>query len=134
MADKLKQTVPLAVVFGVLAFVWIEIALNFTFHWNSNGDLGNGLGLPANLHLVAPAAFITWGLVFAAGADLSALPSSNSPPGRRRLRPAAPTSDPSGYEDHRATQAFQERVLGEAIPLLAERNIETFTTIDALEQ
>ncbi|GAB6986532.1 putative quinol monooxygenase [Nocardioides pyridinolyticus] len=43
-------------------------------------------------------------------------------------------TDPSGYEDHRATQAFQERVLGEAIPLLAERNIEIFTTIDALEQ
>ncbi|GAA3113172.1 quinol monooxygenase YgiN [Kribbella aluminosa] len=39
-------------------------------------------------------------------------------------------TDPSGYEDHRATEAFQTRVLGEAIPLLAERNVQTFTTID----
>lgn len=38
-------------------------------------------------------------------------------------------TDPSGYEDHRATEAFQSRVLGEAIPLLAERNLATFTTI-----
>src|SRR5689334_3898100 len=73
MAEKLKQTLPMAVAFGVLAFGWIEIALNFSFHWNSNGDLGNGLGLPANFHLVAPAAFITWGLVFAAGAYASAV-------------------------------------------------------------
>ena len=43
-------------------------------------------------------------------------------------------TDPSGYEDHRATQAFQDRVLGEVIPLLAERNIETFTTVDAVER
>lgn len=68
MAEKLKQTLPLALAFGVLAFGWIEIALNFSFHWNSNGALGNGLGLPANLHLVAPAAFVTWGLAFASGA------------------------------------------------------------------
>jgi hypothetical protein len=68
MAEKLKQTLPLALAFGVLAFGWIEIALNFSFRWNSNGDLGSGLGLPANLHLVAPAAFVTWGLVFASGA------------------------------------------------------------------
>ena len=73
MAEKLKQSLPLAVAFGVLAFGWIEVALNFSFHWNSNGDLGNGLGLPANFHLVAPAAFITWGLVFAAGADAAAV-------------------------------------------------------------
>lgn len=39
-------------------------------------------------------------------------------------------TDPSGYEDHRATEAFQTRVLGEAIPLLADRHLETFTTID----
>ena len=39
-------------------------------------------------------------------------------------------ADPSGYEDHRASEAFQTRVLGEAIPLLADRRVETFTTID----
>lgn len=72
MADKFKKTLPMALAFGVLAFAWIEISLNFTFHWGSNGDLGNGLGLPANLHLVAPAAFISWGLVFAAGANRAA--------------------------------------------------------------
>ena len=72
MVDKLKQTVPLAVAFGVLAFAWIEISLNFSFHWFDDGDLGNGLGLPANFHLVAPAAFITWALFFAAGADMAA--------------------------------------------------------------
>lgn len=73
MNEKIKQTGLMAAVFGVLAFAWIEIALNFTFHWNSNGDLGNGLGLPSNLHLVAPAAFITWGLVFAAGGSVAAV-------------------------------------------------------------
>jgi len=39
-------------------------------------------------------------------------------------------TDPSGYEDHRATEAFRTRVLGEAIELLADRKLETFTTID----
>jgi hypothetical protein len=72
MADKLKQVLPLSLAFSVLAFAWIELSLNYTFHWGSNGDLGNGLGLPANLHLVAPAAFISWGLVFAAGANAAA--------------------------------------------------------------
>ena len=72
MVDKLKQAVPLAVAFGVLAFAWIEISLNFSFHWFDNGDLGIGLGLPADFHLVAPAAFITWALFFAAGADMAA--------------------------------------------------------------
>jgi hypothetical protein len=59
-------------VIGVLAFVWCELALNFTFHWVTDGDLGNGLSLPANFHLVVPAAFISWGFFFAAGADTSA--------------------------------------------------------------
>src|SRR5260370_24033793 len=80
MVDELKQAVPLAVAFGVLAFAWIEISLNFSFHWFDNGDLGNGLGLPANFHLVAPAAFITWALFFPAGADRSAAPlRANAP-------------------------------------------------------
>jgi quinol monooxygenase YgiN len=39
-------------------------------------------------------------------------------------------TDATGYEDHRATEVFQARVLREAIPLLADRRLETFTTID----
>ncbi|MGW6159835.1 putative quinol monooxygenase [Streptomyces sp. NPDC055144] len=38
-------------------------------------------------------------------------------------------TDSSGCEEHRATEAFQARVLGEALPLLAEREVQTFTTI-----
>jgi succinate-semialdehyde dehydrogenase/glutarate-semialdehyde dehydrogenase len=56
----------------VLAIAWIEISLKFSFPRFDNGDLGNGLGLPANVHLVAPAAFIIWALFFAAGADMAA--------------------------------------------------------------
>jgi quinol monooxygenase YgiN len=41
-------------------------------------------------------------------------------------------SDESGYEEHRATQAFQERVLGEAINLLADRRVETFIPLEDL--
>lgn len=69
---KLKATLPLALVIGVLAFLWCEIALNSTFHWVTDGDLGNGLSLPSNLHLVVPAAFVAWGFFFAAGADTGA--------------------------------------------------------------
>ncbi|MFD7159525.1 putative quinol monooxygenase [Kribbella sp. NPDC059898] len=39
-------------------------------------------------------------------------------------------TDASGYQDHRATEAFQQRVLGEALPLLAHRTVETFSTVD----
>jgi hypothetical protein len=72
MVQRLKASVPLAVVIGVLAFLWCEVALNFTFHWVTDGDLGNGLALPSNFHLVVPAAFIAWGFFFAAGADTAA--------------------------------------------------------------
>ncbi|MFG2794482.1 hypothetical protein [Streptomyces sp. NPDC048419] len=72
MVDKLKKALPLALAVGVLAFAWIEVSMNFTFHWFDNGALGNGLGLPANFHLIAPAAFISWAMVFAAGADAAA--------------------------------------------------------------
>jgi quinol monooxygenase YgiN len=39
-------------------------------------------------------------------------------------------TDPSGYENHRAGEPFQTRVLGEAIPLLQSRKVETFTSLD----
>lgn len=32
-------------------------------------------------------------------------------------------TDPSGYEEHRATEAFQRLVLGDAIPRLASRKV-----------
>ncbi|MDE0775442.1 MAG: DUF1097 family protein [Nocardioides sp.] len=72
MTTKFKAALPLALVIGVLAFVWCEVALNFTFHWVTNGDLGGGLSLPASFHLIVPAALISWGFFFAAGADTSA--------------------------------------------------------------
>lgn len=72
MTARLKSSLPLAIVIGVLAFIWCEFALNFTFHWVTDGDLGNGLSLPSNFHLVVPAAFIAWGFFFAAGADMGA--------------------------------------------------------------
>lgn len=72
MLDRLKATVPLALVIGVLAVVWTDVALNFTFQWVTDGDLGNGLRLPSSFHLVVPAAFIAWGFFFAAGADTAA--------------------------------------------------------------
>jgi hypothetical protein len=50
-----------------------EFSLNFTFHWVTDGDLGNGLSLPSNFHLIVPAAFVSWGFFFAAGADSAAL-------------------------------------------------------------
>ncbi len=72
MLAKLRPAVPLAVVIGLLAIVWTEVALNFTFHWVTAGDLGNGLALPKSFHLVLPAAFVSWGFFFAAGADSKA--------------------------------------------------------------
>lgn len=72
MITKLKAALPLALVIGVLAFAWCEVALNFTFHWVTNGDLGGGLSLPASFHLIVPAAFVSWGFFFAAGADTAA--------------------------------------------------------------
>ena len=72
MAARMKGLVPLALAIGVLAFVYVEVALNFTFHWVTAGDLGNGLALPSNFHLVVPAAFVSWGMYFAAGGDNAA--------------------------------------------------------------
>lgn len=72
MAVRMKGLLPLAVAIAILAFIYVEVALNFTFHWATDGDLGNGLALPKNFHLVAPAAFVAWGMFFAAGGDNAA--------------------------------------------------------------
>lgn len=73
MINRLKETAPLAISVGLLAFVWVELSLNFTFHWAGAGDLGIGLQLPGNFHLVPPAAFLSWAIFFAAGANATAL-------------------------------------------------------------
>jgi len=65
----MKSTLPLAIAIALIAFVYVEVALNFTFHWATDGDLGNGLALPSNFHFVVPAAFVAWGMFFALGAN-----------------------------------------------------------------
>jgi hypothetical protein len=72
MGARMKGLAPLALAIGILAFVYVEFALNFSFHWVTDGDLGNGLELPKNFHLVVPAAFVAWGMFFAAGGDNAA--------------------------------------------------------------
>lgn len=72
MSQRIKTALPLSLAVGLLAFVWLEVSLNFTFHWATAGDLGIGLALPGDFQLVAPAAFITWATFFSAGADGSA--------------------------------------------------------------
>jgi hypothetical protein len=72
MGARAKAITPLAIVIGVLSFLWTEFSLNFTFHWVTDGDLGIGLELPGNFHLILPIAFISWGLFFAAGGDNAA--------------------------------------------------------------
>jgi hypothetical protein len=69
MSTKLKLTLPLALTIGVLAFLYVEFAANFSFHWVTNGSLGNGLDMPAQFHLIIPAAFLTWGMFFVLGAN-----------------------------------------------------------------
>lgn len=73
MTERIKATLPLAIAIGILAYAWTHFSLNFTFHWFADGDLGNGLDLPSSFHLVLPAAFVSWGFFFAAGADAAAL-------------------------------------------------------------
>jgi hypothetical protein len=72
MTQRLKTVLPLSLAVAALTFAWLEVALNFTFHWFTAGDLGVGLALPSNFHLVAPAGFVSWAMFFAAGADGSA--------------------------------------------------------------
>lgn len=73
MIERVKAALPLGIVIAVLAGLWVEFSLNFTFHWVTDGDLGIGLSLPSNFHLIVPAAFVSWGFFFAAGADNAAL-------------------------------------------------------------
>ncbi|ABL79429.1 MULTISPECIES: DUF1097 family protein [unclassified Nocardioides] len=73
MLKRVKGVLPLSAAIALLAFAWVEVSLNFTFHWVTSGDLGIGLSLPSNFQLVTPAAFISWAVFFAAGADASAL-------------------------------------------------------------
>ena len=72
MGARAKAITPLAIVIGVLSFLWTEFSLNFTFQWVTDGDLGFGLNLPSNFHLILPIALISWGLFFAAGGDNAA--------------------------------------------------------------
>ncbi len=67
MGQKIKGLLPLAISGAVLVGLYVHFSLNFTFHYFTVGDLGNGLGLPQLFHLAPPAAFVTWGFYFAAG-------------------------------------------------------------------
>ncbi|MFA5901558.1 MAG: DUF1097 family protein, partial [Hyphomicrobium sp.] len=72
MLQRIRGALPLSLAIALLAFAWVEVSLNFTFHWVTSGDLGVGLELPSNLQLITPAAFIAWAVFFAAGADSAA--------------------------------------------------------------
>lgn len=67
MSARAQAIMPLAIVIGVLSFLWCEFALNFTFHWAADAEL-----TPGNFHFIVWAAFISWGLFFAAGGDNAA--------------------------------------------------------------
>ncbi len=73
MSARMKAIAPLAIVIGVLSWLWTEFSLNFTFHWVTQKDevLGS-FGVPEHFHLILPIAFISWGLFFAAGGDNAA--------------------------------------------------------------
>ena len=74
MGARAQAILPLALVVGVLAFLWTEFSLNFTFHWYtlSGTDLAGSVGVPHAFHLILPTAFIAWGLFFCAGGDNAA--------------------------------------------------------------
>lgn len=74
MSHRLKQSIPLAVSIGVVAFVWSELTLNFNLHWFTVADGVFGkFGLPEKFQIVLPATFVTWGLYYVLGADRIAL-------------------------------------------------------------
>ena len=72
MGARARAIFPLALVIGVLSYLWTELSLNFTFHWNAVNIPGEGFDLPKNFMLILPTAFISWGLFFAAGGDNAA--------------------------------------------------------------
>jgi hypothetical protein len=72
MGQRIRAILPTAVAVAILTFAWLEVSLNFSFHWFTDGDLGIGLSLPGNFHLVTAAAFVSWAMFFAAGADRAA--------------------------------------------------------------
>ncbi|MET8249076.1 putative quinol monooxygenase [Streptomyces sp. NPDC005202] len=39
-------------------------------------------------------------------------------------------TDATGYDDHKATEAFQKYVIGQAIPALADRSVRTYESVD----
>lgn len=71
MGARAKAIFPLALVIGVLSFLWTEFSLNFAFHWVTEGP-DDPTGVPKSFHLILPTAFIAWGLFFAAGGDNAA--------------------------------------------------------------
>jgi hypothetical protein len=74
MSTRVKSVTPLAIAIGVVAFLWCEFALNFSFHWVTVADGVFGkFGLPEHFQLVLPASFVTWGLFYILGADRRAL-------------------------------------------------------------
>jgi len=38
-------------------------------------------------------------------------------------------TDPTGYDDHRASEAFRTRIVGEALPALAARQVRTYSVL-----
>jgi hypothetical protein len=73
MSARARAIAPLAIVIGVLSFLWTELSLNFTFHWVANNlPAVAGVDQPKNFQLILPTAFIAWGLFFAAGGDNAA--------------------------------------------------------------
>lgn len=92
MGARLRAIAPLALVIGVLGFLWTEFALNFQFHWVTTDTIpGAGLSVPARFQLIVWLAFLGWGLFFAAGGDSTRPPPGPRPPAMRRVeRPATP--------------------------------------------
>ncbi len=74
MGARAQAILPLALVVGVLSFLWTEFSLNATFHLITTQDkvLGGPLGQPDQFHFILPVAFVSWGLFFCAGGDNAA--------------------------------------------------------------
>ncbi len=74
MGARARVIFPLALVIGILSYLWTQFSLNFTFQWYAVdlGPAGGGINQPENFHLILPVAFISWGLFFAAGGDNAA--------------------------------------------------------------